>query len=147
MKKLIFVLIMILTIPALFAQTVDSIKPGKEEGSVDRKWLKKTIKNGIPENIVFIDVRSDMEHEDDPAPNAKNVPVNLFIEDNGCELFLEQIPGDKYVIFVCPYGPRAEESYFNLKDPVEDGGCGYTGNNIFWNDGKVKFKESGIVIK
>jgi hypothetical protein len=144
MKKIISAVLTVLLATAAFAATVP-VK-GEKEGSVDKKWVKEILKK-LPDDVVFYDSRSEQEYADKHTNGVKNVPVALFDKDGACEKILPLISPDKVYIFLCPFGPRAEEMYYNIKDPVKDGGCGYEGTNIYWLDGKVKFNPDGLDIK
>src|SRR5450759_262976 len=93
-------------------QKVDSIKAGKEEGSIDKEFFKKIVAEK-PANIALVDVRTPFEYKAGHFDGAKHVFIN-DLYDKGCDATLAQLPKEEYVVFVCATGARAAEMYFGL---------------------------------
>lgn len=111
-----------------------------------RSWVAETLQKGNPDKVLFIDARPADFYVKQHSDRIPHLDPDLLYEDNGCAKALSMIPADKTVVLICP-GPRARESYHNIVDPVKDGGCGYTGGNLYWIHTPVTYDESGVKLK
>lgn len=117
-----------------------AIKPGKDEGTVDKEFFK-TLIDSRPDNIVIIDVRTPAEFQNAHVKGAINIPVD-DIYKKGCDSIISRLPKDKNIIFMCATGARAGEMWFGLKDD-----CKYDMKNIYFLDAKVDYSSGNCVIK
>lgn len=138
MRKAFILLFIIAVAMPLFAQP--AVKTGEKEGTVDTEWFAAQVKKGIPSWMTVVDVRTVKENAAGATKGVLNIPVALFDGADACSKISAQLPKGKPVVFICPNGPRAEEMYFNLTDPVKDGGCGLPKQNMYWLYGKVSFQ-------
>jgi rhodanese-related sulfurtransferase len=118
----------------------DVIKPGKDEGTIDKEFFK-TLIDSRPDNIVIIDVRTPAEFQNGHVKGAINIPVDDMYK-KGCESVTSKLPKDKYIIFMCATGARAGEMWFGLKDD-----CKYDMKNIYFLDAKVNYSSGNCEIK
>ncbi|MGD8883163.1 MAG: rhodanese-like domain-containing protein [Desulfobacterales bacterium] len=112
------------------AASSNSLKTGKEEGSVDTDTFIKVVKNN-PESIMLIDVRDRDEFKTGSFKTAINIPVDQ-LEDK-----IKTLPTDKPVIFVCGTGARSGESFYMVQD-LRPGM-----KNIYYLEGELTFKKDG----
>ena len=127
---------------------VDGIKTAQTAGEVDKEWLKDVLSDGVPENIRLIDVRSAAEFGKMHFELSENMPIGRFDRHGGCEDYLPMISDGKYNIFFCGYGPRSVEMYYNIVDPVSEGGCGFADKDkIYFLNATVDFDEDSFIIK
>ncbi len=96
------------------ASKIDSIRPGKEEGEIDKEFFKKMVMEK-PSNVLLVDVRTPFEYKAGHFEGAKHIHINDLFKKGGCEAVLAQLPKDSYVIFVCASGARAGEMYFGIQ--------------------------------
>jgi rhodanese-related sulfurtransferase len=101
---------------------VSGLKPGAEEGTVDKEWFKTIIDPASrPKNIFIVDVRSPSEFEEGHVEGAVNIPVDLIFasDDSGCTVVppkIDKLTAKGDVIFMCASGGRAGDMYFELKE-------------------------------
>lgn len=95
---------------------IDKIKPGKEEGEIDKQFFITEIQAKKPANVQIIDVRTPFEFAAGHFEGAQHIYINDIYKDKGCESVLSRIPKDKYVVFVCATGARAGEMWAGLKE-------------------------------
>lgn len=147
MNRLIIMFMFLVSLAgASYADTVTSVTPGAEDGSVAKSWVVDVLQKGNVTNVVFIDARPNSFYEKQHSDKIAHLDPDMFYEDGGCQKALSMIPKDKIVVLICP-GPRARESYHNLTDPVKDGGCGYNGGNVYWIHTPVVFDSNGVEVK
>jgi hydroxyacylglutathione hydrolase len=120
---------------------VDSIKAGKEEGTIDKEFFKKIVAER-PSNISLVDVRTPFEYKAGHFDGAKHVFIN-DLYDKGCDATLAQLPKEEYVVFVCATGARAAEMYFGIKDDCKKADT----KRLFFLDAEVVYAPGGPVIK
>jgi len=120
---------------------VDSIKAGKEEGSIDKEFFKKIVAEN-PANVVLVDVRTPFEYKAGHFDGAKHVFIN-DLYDKGCDATLAQLPKEEYVVFVCATGARAAEMYFGIKDECKKADI----KKLFFLDAEVIYTPQGPVVK
>jgi hypothetical protein len=105
--------------PSVAINRVDSIKPGKEDGTIDKEFFKKIVAEK-PQNVTFVDVRTPFEFKAGHIDGSQHLHINeLFTK--GCEATIAKLPKEGYIVFVCATGARAGEMYFGLVDD-----CKYT---------------------
>lgn len=121
--------------------------PMPESGKITVENVAPLFYEGLPADYFVVDVRTVQEYEKKHTDGMVNIPVALFEEDGACEKIIPQLPEGKKIIFVCPFGPRAEEMFYDLTDPVEDGGCGLTPEGMFYLVAKVKYGKDGLIIR
>jgi predicted sulfurtransferase len=123
------------------ANKVDTLKAGKEEGTIDKEFFKK-IAAEKPVNVSIVDVRTPFEYNAGHFDGA----IHLFINDlfdKGCDSTLARLPKEGYVVFVCASGARAAEMYFGLLDD-----CKYKGTErMFFLDANVAYTPNGPVVQ
>jgi 3-mercaptopyruvate sulfurtransferase SseA len=120
---------------------VDSIKAGKEEGTIDKAFFKKVVAEK-PSNVSLVDVRTPFEYKAGHFDGATHVFIN-DLYDKGCDSTLAQLPKEGYVVFVCATGARAAEMYFGIKDD-----CKYPDiEKLSFLDAEVAYTPNGPVIK
>ncbi|KAA0258565.1 sulfurtransferase [Deferribacter autotrophicus] len=118
---------------AVSTQTVGTIKPGPDEGTVAIEFFKAII-DDRPSNIHIVDVRSPEEFAEGHVKGAINIPVDDMYK-KGCDYIINKLPKDGYIIFMCASGGRAGEMYFGL---LED--CSYKEmNRLYFLDAHVDF--------
>ena len=125
--------------PAL--NKVDAIKPGKEEGAIDKEFFKKVVAEK-PSNVFIVDVRTPFEYKAGHFDGAKHVFIN-DLYDKGCDATLAQIPKDGYVVFVCATGARAGEMYSGIADDCKQADI----KRLFFLDAEVMYTAAGPVIR
>ncbi len=120
---------------------VDTIKAGKEEGTIDKEFFKKFVAEK-PANVTLVDVRTPFEYQAGHFDGA----VHIFINDlfnKGCDNTLARLPKEGFVVFVCATGARAGEMYFGIQDD-----CKYKDvKRLFFLDANVEYTPKGPVIK
>lgn len=120
---------------------VDTIKAGKEEGTIDKEFFKKLLAEK-PANVTLVDVRTPFEYQAGHFDGA----VHIFINDlfnKGCDNTLARLPKEGFVVFVCATGARAGEMYFGIQDD-----CKYKDvKRLFFLDANVEYTPKGPVIK
>jgi rhodanese-related sulfurtransferase len=107
-----------------------SLKPGKEEGSVDIAFFQQTMAKK-PESIYVVDVRDPGEFKAGAIKGSKNIPVDKL------EKTLDQLPQDKPVVFVCGTGARSGEAYYMVKDQRP------AMTDVYYVDGEITFNADG----
>jgi len=95
---------------------IEKIKPGKEEGEVDKQFFIDEIQAKKPANVQIIDVRTPFEFAAGHFEGAQHIYINDIYKEKGCESVLSRIPKDKFIIFVCATGARAGEMWSGLKE-------------------------------
>ncbi len=128
-------------------RTVANPVPMPQSGKVTVENVAPFFYDGLPDDYVLVDVRTVGEYEAVHTDGTLNIPVALFEEEGACEKVIPQLPKDKKIIFSCPFGPRAEEMFFNMTDPVEDGGCGLAPDGMYYLVANVKYKKNRLVIR
>ena len=123
------------------ANKIDSIKAGKEEGTIDKEFFKKVVAEK-PANVSLVDVRTPFEYNAGHFEGAKHLFINdLF--NKGCDDTLARLPKEGYVVFVCATGARAGEMYFGIKDD-----CKYNDvARFFFLDADVNYTPKGPVVR
>ncbi|MEF3254671.1 MAG: sulfurtransferase [Deferribacterales bacterium] len=122
------------------AAATGDIKPGKDEGTVDKEFFKTFI-DSRPDNIVIIDVRTPSEFVNGHVKGAINIPVDDMYK-KGCESVTSRLPKGKNIIFMCASGARAGEMWYGLKDD-----CKYDMKGIYFLDAKVDYSTGKCEIK
>jgi rhodanese-related sulfurtransferase len=112
------------------AAKTGSLKPGKEEGSVDLDQFR-AIAAGKGPKAYLVDVRDPSEVKTGAIKGSVNIPVDK-LEKN-----LDKLPKDKPIIFVCGTGARSGEAYYMVKDQRPEM------NNVYYVDGEITFKKDG----
>jgi hydroxyacylglutathione hydrolase len=125
----------------LTVNKVDTIKAGKEEGSIDKEYFKKIVAEK-PANVALVDVRTPFEYKAGHFDGAKHVFIN-DLYDKGCDATLAQLPKEGYVVFVCATGARAAEMYFGIKDDCKKADT----KRLFFLDANVDYTPKGPVVK
>ncbi|MDO9068603.1 MAG: rhodanese-like domain-containing protein [Deltaproteobacteria bacterium] len=120
---------------------VDSIKAGKEEGTIDKAFFKKVVAEK-PANVSLVDVRTPFEYNAGHFDGAKHVFIN-DLYDKGCDSTLAQLPKEGYVVFVCATGARAAEMYFGIKDDCKKADT----KKLFFLDAEVAYTPKGPLVK
>jgi len=120
---------------------VDTLKAGKEEGTIDKEFFKKMAAEK-PANVSIVDVRTPFEYKAGHFDSAIHIFINdLF--DKGCDSTLARLPKEGYVVFVCASGARAAEMYFGLLDD-----CKYNDvKRLFFLDANVAYTPNGPVVQ
>lgn len=121
--------------------------PMPESGKVTVENVAPFFYDGLPAEYALVDVRTVEEYEKIHTDGTINIPVALFEEDGACEKVASMLPKDKKIIFSCPFGPRAEDMFFNLTDPAEDGACGMSPEGMYYLVANVKYKKNKLVIR
>ncbi len=145
MKHITIFLLFLLSF-AVYADTVQKVEKGEKEGSVTKNWVMDVLKKENVDNVVFFDARPMDFYNKQHTDTIGYLDPDIFYEDGGCEKAISMIPKDKIVILICP-GPRAQESYQNFTDSVTNGGCGYTGGNVYWIRTNVIYHKDHIEVK
>ncbi len=107
-----------------------SLKPGKEEGSVDLDLFRK-IAAEKGKGVYLVDVRDPHEFKAGSISGSVNIPVDKL------EKSLDRLPKDKPIIFVCGTGARAGEAYYMLKDLRPEM------KDVYYLDAEVTFNQDG----
>jgi len=125
----------------LVVNKVDTIKAGKEEGTIDKEFFKKIVAEK-PANVSIVDVRTPFEYKAGHFDGAIHIYINdLF--DKGCDTTLARLPKEGYVVFVCATGARAGEMYFGILDD-----CKYKDTKrLFFLDADVAYTPNGAVVQ
>lgn len=125
----------------LVVNKVDTIKAGKEEGTIDKEFFKKIVAEK-PANVSIVDVRTPFEYKAGHFDGAIHIYINdLF--DKGCDTTLARLPKEGYVVFVCATGARAGEMYFGIQDD-----CKYKDTKrLFFLDANVAYTPNGAVVQ
>jgi len=116
--------------PAKAAAKKGSLKPGKEEGSVDLDVFRQ-ITVGKGPKAYLVDVRDAGEFKTGAIKGSVNIPVDQ-LEKN-----LDKLPKDMPVIFVCPTGARSGEAFYMVKDKKPEM------TDVYYVDGEVTFNKDG----
>ncbi|MEF3254967.1 MAG: rhodanese-like domain-containing protein [Deferribacterales bacterium] len=124
--------------PEVKQVVIDKIKPGKEEGQVDKEFFVNEIQAKKPTNVLIVDVRTPFEFAAGHFEGAKHIYINDIYKEKGCEKVLSQLPKDKYIIFVCATGARAGEMYFGLKDD-----CKADVSNMYYLNATIMYSGPG----
>jgi rhodanese-related sulfurtransferase len=107
-----------------------SLKPGKEEGSVDLEQFK-AIAAGKGPKAYIVDVRDPAEYKTGAIKGSVNIPVDKL------EKSLDKLPKDMPVIFVCGTGARSGEAYYMVKDQKPEM------TDVYYVDGEITFSKDG----
>lgn len=102
--------------PEVKQVVIDQIKPGKDEGEIDKAFFVNEIVAKKPANVQIIDVRTPFEYAAGHFEGAQHIYINDIYKEKGCESVLSRIPKDKFVVFVCATGARAGEMWSGLKE-------------------------------
>jgi len=123
------------------ANRIETVKAGKEEGTIDKEFFKK-IAVEKPSNVTVVDVRTPFEYQAGHFEGAPNIFINdLF--NKGCEPTLARLPKEGYIVFVCATGARAGEMYFGIVDD-----CKYKDSKrLFFLDATVDYTPNGPVVR
>ncbi|TCK59816.1 rhodanese-like domain-containing protein [Seleniivibrio woodruffii] len=146
-------LVLVLAVFGIYAyikNTPRSVKnplPVPESGELTVEHAAPLFYDGLPADYVVVDVRTAEEYEKEHTEGTVNIPVALFEEAGACGRVMPLLPDTKKIIFVCPFGPRAEEMYYNLTDPKEDEGCGINAEGMYYLNAAVKFKPDRLVVR
>lgn len=155
MKKL-FVAILVILIIAMSIYLVikhkkeaedAQVKPMPEFGKITIGNAAPLFKDGLPKDYAVIDVRTDEEYNKQHTEGTLHIPVALFEADGACAKVQAMLPKDKKMIFVCPSGPRAEEMYYDLTDPVKDGACGFEKKGKYFLIAHVTYGKNNLELK
>lgn len=123
------------------ANSVATIKAGKEEGTIDKEFFKKIMVER-PSNVAIVDVRTAFEYKAGHFEGDKNVFINdLYVK--GCDATLAQLPKEGYVVFVCATGARAGEMYSGIKDECKSADT----KRLFFLDAHVDFTPKGPIVR
>lgn len=79
--------------------------PMPESGKITIENAAPLFYDSLPADYFVVDVRTPEEYEKQHTANVVNIPVALFEEDGACEKVISQLPENKKIIFVCPFGP------------------------------------------
>ncbi|MDD3324067.1 MAG: rhodanese-like domain-containing protein [Sulfurospirillaceae bacterium] len=114
--------------------SIDGVKLGADEGTVDGEWLKTAImSNKIPANIVIVDVRNETEFASGHIGGA----INLEAGKMKAEEFYAKLPKGKVIIFNCATGGRAMEARMKLEEAKLDI------SKVLYFDANIKCDTSG----
>jgi rhodanese-related sulfurtransferase len=116
--------------PAAAKQAKGSLKPGKEEGSVDIAFFQDKLKRS-PMSMYIVDVRDPGEYKAGAIKGSVNIPVDKLAKS------LDKLPADKPVVFVCGTGARSGEAYYMVKDLRPQM------TEVYYIDGEVTFNPDG----
>jgi rhodanese-related sulfurtransferase len=116
--------------PAKAAAKKGSLKPGKEEGSVDLEQFK-AISAGKGPKAYIVDVRDPAEYKAGAIKGSVNIPVDKL------EKSLDKLPKNMPVIFVCGTGARSGEAYYMVKDQKPEM------TDVYYVDGEITFNKDG----
>lgn len=153
MKKIIVLLIIVLACGGYYyywsntSREIEHPLPMPESGKVTLENVAPLFKHGLPKDYVVVDVRTDKEYKAGHTQGTLHFPVALFDDEGACEKVVPNLPKDKKIIFMCPAGPRAEEMFYDLTDPVKDDGCGMNPKGMYFLYAKVKFHKDKLVLK
>ena len=96
---------------------VDGVKAGVDEGTVDGEWLNALIKsNNVPENVVLIDVRPEVDFKAGHMPGSINIEAGHMEAD----ALATKLPEGKVTVFTCGSGARAMEAFLKLQEAGKD---------------------------
>lgn len=112
------------------AKPTQTIKSGKEEGSIDIENFKQ-IMSQQPDTLYLVDVRDPDEFSKGTLKNAVNIPVEKL------EGQIKNLPSDKAIVFVCGTGARSGESYYMVKDLRPEL------KSVYYIDAEMTFKSDG----
>lgn len=158
MKKIMIIAVLVLAVLGLAAGgffyyrantsvTVNNPVLMPDTGQVGPENIVPVLKDGIPADYMVVDVRTPKEYNSGHTEGTVNIPVALFEKDGACEDIIPLLDRKKKILFLCPFGPRAEEMYYDLTDATKDGGCGINPDGLYYAIAKVKFKKDGLVIR
>ena len=116
--------------PAAAKKPAGSLKPGKEEGSVDMAFFQAQYKKD-PKSIYLVDVRDANEFKAGAIAGSVNIPVDKLAKS------LDKLPQDKPVVFVCGTGARSGEAYYMIQDLRP------SMKNVYYIDGETTFNADG----
>jgi len=155
MKKFILILLVI-AIAAVAYYFYASNQPTKvanplpmpEYGQITVEHAAPLFDGKLPEDYAVVDVRTVEEYAKVHTNGTINIPVAIFEDaDEPCKEVIAQLPKDKKIIFVCPFGPRSKDMYGYLTDSVEDLGCGLPKAGLYHLWANIKYKDNYIVVK
>ncbi|MCB2188153.1 MAG: rhodanese-like domain-containing protein [Deltaproteobacteria bacterium] len=95
------------------AEFQGSLKPGKEEGSIDLAQFQEIV-NNKPESVMLIDVRDANEYATGSLKTARNLPTDKLEKE------LPTMKVDKPIIYVCGTGARSGEAYYMTREKRPD---------------------------
>ena len=117
------------------SNTAVAVKAGEVEGSIDIEQFRDILENK-PDSIYLIDVRDADEFAEHSIEGSINIPVDEL------EKQVQDLPDDKPIVFVCPTGARAGESFYMLQDlrPSLKDAYYLEGGLVFEEDGSYEIK-------
>lgn len=131
----IFLLLASISINTLQA---NSIKPGKDEGTVDAKWFKSLItESKVPKDILLVNVLPEEEFAKGSIKNSINIEADKYSAKD----VLEKLPKDKTIILYCSSGARALELWIELQQE------GANISKIFYFDAVVECTKNDCKIE
>ncbi|MCB2228153.1 MAG: hypothetical protein KQH53_15845 [Desulfarculaceae bacterium] len=116
--------------PAAKKASKGSLKPGKEEGSVDLAFFQETYQKN-PQSIYLVDVRDPGEYKAGAIKGSVNIPVDKLAKS------IDKLPKNKPVVFVCGTGARSGEAFYMIKDLAPQM------TDVYYIDGEVTFNPDG----
>ena len=84
------------------------IKAGKEDGSISIASFQD-IMDSAPDSILLVDVRDVEEYSEGTIKGAVNIPINTLEKE------MDNMSGDKAIVFFCGTAGRAGEAYDMLQ--------------------------------
>ncbi len=106
------------------------VKAGKEEGSIDIEYFKKSLAEN-PNSFHLIDVRDPDEFAQGTLKGAINIPVDNL------EKKIATLPSDKPIVFICGTGARSGESFYMVQDVRPEL------KSVYYVDGEMTFSKDG----
>jgi rhodanese-related sulfurtransferase len=119
--------------PAKAPAKKGSLKPGKEEGSVDLEVFRQ-IAAGKGPKAYIVDVRDASEFKAGAIKGSVSIPVEKL------EKSLDKLPKNLPVIFVCGTGARSGEAYYMIKDKKPEM------TDVYYVDGEITFNKDGSAL-
>jgi len=127
---------------------IENPLPMPTTGEVRVENVAPLFYDGLPADYAIVDVRTKEEYAKESTEGTINIPVAIFEDsDEPCKEIISQLPKDKKIIFICPFGPRSKDMYQNLTDPVEDMGCGLEKEGLYHLWARVKYKKDRLVVQ
>ncbi|MFP4485745.1 MAG: rhodanese-like domain-containing protein [Campylobacterales bacterium] len=81
-----------------------------DETMIDQFWFAEVLKDGVPEDIVMIDVRKPEQYKEGHIEGAINVP---FVDD---KLDTSKLPKDKLAVIYCNTGMTSTDAMTTIDD-------------------------------
>lgn len=81
-----------------------------DDTMIDQFWFSEQLKDGVPKNIVMVDVRKPEQYKEGHVKGAINVPF----EDN--KLDTSKLPNDKLAVIYCNTGMTSTDAMSTIKD-------------------------------